>query len=636
VVLGAKVLGTAASPSTTLDLVVDTIIPGALTTFVPQVGTGPTDRRETRFVLNWTAAGDGLSGSDTVAGYRIAFAPTPLTDPVAFEAAFTDADPLTPTGPLALSGVPAAPGASQQLSVRDLEIQRAYYFAAQAIDAGQNVGPLLQGTSGQAGVTPAVQAAWIPQILTQPDAETGTEFGFSIDGSTDLTGDGLSDLVVGSNHGDKVYIYLGRVNGFSAVPIVTIQGPPGVQFGNSVAVVGDINDDEPASPNAAQVAQAHDLVIIARSDVSGTGAKGSAYVFYGRDWEAPANSSLSTASNDHDATIGLAMPDGAFAGMTSAVRLGDFNGDGSDDFALAAPLYDPGAGSTFEGAVFVVFGGSVTLPFASFTLPHATRGYSIFGGTAGDAFGNTNQGARPLIGMRDLFGAGASGLMVAMPFNDLVHSFRHDALQSSLTTADAQDTFLGPAATFTGNFGMAISSGDVYSVANPNHITAPASGGGAAREGSVDVFRSLSSDSLPTPFTRLVDTRVADNFGQVLIGNNYSGRPGSYATPFGGLLTDNDPDLVLSSGTYNAGLPRVILLKGSYLNQLSGDVNLGVDIVGQSEYDMTNLPGPPSGWLGSIGYGLRDINGDGYGDVCIAEFQPDLPSKINGRVVILY
>ncbi|MEN9577270.1 MAG: hypothetical protein RJA70_279 [Pseudomonadota bacterium] len=635
--LGARLIGMATPAEASVDLVVDTVPPTAVSALVPQASSGPGDHRVSRFRLDWVAAGDGLMGADRVAGYRVAYSPGSLVTQGLFDIALNDTDPLTYQARAEWQGVPVAPGEAESMVVSDLMAGRLYNFAVQAVDAGLNLGPLVQGVSGQPLVSPGAVARHKTLVLTPPD-DLNTEFGFSADGSTDLTGDGLAELVVGSNHGNKVYIYKGDVNGYSATPLVTISGPPGVRFGNSVAVVGDLNNDQPSSATATQVAQSSDLVIAAIGDKSGpTGARGRAYIFYGRDWNLATNQSLSTGANDHGATIDLAMPGGTLAGLTSATRLGDFNGDGADDFALTAPLFDE---INFVGAVFVVFGGTQAQPFASLTLPDTTgsRAIAIYGATAGQAFGNTNLGVRPLVGIPDLFGPGSAALVVARPFADSVGAFRF-AAGPSLTSADAQATHTAPENTFVGNFGFATTAGRILAVSNPNHVTV--TGVGADREGSVDVFLSSAGDPLPSPFVRLYDTRSTDNFGQVLVGSAYSGRPSSYGLPLMGDPSVNDADLVVAASTNAAGFPLVYFIKGQQLTRLSGEVNLATTLTPTSLLDLAKMPSPPVGWKGSIGYGIRDMNGDGFADVAIAEFQPDgnpntPPPAIDGRIIIIY
>lgn len=645
VTLRAQLLGTTPPVAASLSgLVVDTIVPGAPTDVVPSVGPNKEDRRWTRMLVTWNAAGDGEGGTDTVAGYRVAYSPDPIDTQEKFDAAFGDLDPLNVAGGVVVSSPPEAPGTMTQLLVSDLRLEQSYYFAVQAVDAAGNIGPFVQGDSGDETFGPAAKARFKTMIL-KPPGDLQLEFGISMDGSSDLTGDGLSDLVVGSTN--KVYIFKGTVDGFSATPMVTITGGASGQFfGKSVAVVGDINKDLPADPTPVDVARSRDLVITALNEPDPGGGTGRAYVFFGRDWEAPENANLSVVAEDYDAVIGSSV--NTYYNFVSHV--GDFNNDGAPDFALTMPNYDvtPTAGTPAEGGIAIVLGSTVANQFNSVTLPSGGAGRAIFivGSTPGAGLTSTFiEASQPVVGWGRIFGGNSgTAIIAANPKVSQLLAFGDSSAGSGVFLSDlAVDTHTGPTASRTGNFGIGLSSGFVTSVCNP---TQPYSGD-TSSIGSVDVFFSSAADPFPAPAVHLVDSSVNDNFGQVLVGNAFSGRSATFGTRMLGDQAESAPDLMVSSSTLTpvsglTGVPTIRLIAGTRLQGMSGQVDLPASSANfDVEFSLLEVPGTRTPakvgegeWQGSLGAGLRDIDGDGYMDFAVSEFQPY--SSLDGEIIILY
>src|SRR5690606_10699046 len=120
--------------------------------------------------------------------------------------------------------------------VRDRFVERDYYFAVAAADAaGNRSAPVAAGP---------IQAKLNATVLSgQATPGSDERFGFSSDGSASINGDAYSDLIVGADKGNKVYIWFGSDSGYAETPSVTITGPGGAAFGRSVAVVGDVDSD---------------------------------------------------------------------------------------------------------------------------------------------------------------------------------------------------------------------------------------------------------------------------------------------------------------------------------------------------------------------------------------------------------
>ncbi|CAN5385468.1 integrin alpha [soil metagenome] len=161
----------------------------------------------------------------------------------------------------------------------------------------------------------------------------------------------------------------------------------GGAFGGTISPVGDVNND--GKP---------DFVVGARKDKSdGPTVYGQAYLLFG-------TSQTGVAANDTKAD----SRDGAYNLLSPTVRgavikgvggelgsdvcgLGDFNGDGIDDFAIGAPAL-AGSATTGGGAVFVVF-GSATLPTTIDLASLGTGGFRINGENDGDYTGKHIAGA---------------------------------------------------------------------------------------------------------------------------------------------------------------------------------------------------------------------------------------------------
>ncbi|MEO1279209.1 MAG: integrin alpha, partial [Planctomycetota bacterium] len=142
--------------------------------------------------------------------------------------------------------------------------------------------------------------------------------------------------------------------------------------GRSISSAGDVNGDG-----------LDDLVIGAVGfDAGGVSATGAAFVVFG-------------SSEPRDGVLNLAFLDGTdgfrlegefqqdYAG-SSVASLGDFNGDGIDDFAIGALGYDVGSSSQV-GSVYVVFGRDDGFP-ASLALADldGTNGLQIAGARSGE------------------------------------------------------------------------------------------------------------------------------------------------------------------------------------------------------------------------------------------------------------
>ena len=139
-------------------------------------------------------------------------------------------------------------------------------------------------------------------------------------------------------------------------PSVTFTGDATTtaSFGRGVAIIGDIDAD-----GFTDVA------------VSDRGTPAHIYIYKGR-------TTWPVAMTNLDANYVISV-DATYSGSifgAAMARLGDFNGDGIDDFALGANLF---GGATQVGRIVVILGSAT---FASFALPNATNSIVIDGDPA--------------------------------------------------------------------------------------------------------------------------------------------------------------------------------------------------------------------------------------------------------------
>ena len=582
---------------------VDTSVPSTVSSLVATVKS----RRATSFHLAWTSPTDGAAAA---AGYDVRVSKSPI-----------DATNFAAAEAVAYTGTPAQPGQLDGVDVGGRFIENDYYFAVRAFDAAGNVGTL--------AATTATRAKFNTTVLAGSGAVGSNEqYGRTLDGSTDLDGDGLTDLVVGPNNGNAVYIYYGSASGYPATPSVKITGPGG-QFGRALAVVGDIDGD--GKP---------ELAVGAPADANG----GKVYVF---GPPAAGGTALSyTAAKyviDVDPGADAGYTGGRFGDMVA--RVGDFDGDGIEDFAIAAPRY-----ASQAGAVYVVRGRAAGTPFTSVTLgaaPYGGRAIAIVG-EAGSAerFGTS------VVGMRGFFGSASSTLVVSGPRSATnsgkVFVFHGQAAAGgTIAVATADQTATGGAGAQLGEtlapLGAIGGTQPALGIAAPSwYVTAAAPFGtgyvhvGVAAGPLVASPGAFTDSAASHGFT---SPNGGDGFANCIVGGAFSGV--STTTSFIG--GDTVPDVVFSSLAENGATPKVYFLSGSHAAQLlttSTDVAAAADVAytvpaAFAPY-WTASAAAPTAPIGCSGRSsaIIDLNGDGFGDVGLGTYSVN--GSPDGGVLVLW
>jgi hypothetical protein len=549
-----------------------------------------TDRRGTTIHLSWTVP-PSATGTP-VASYQIRYGKIPITS--------TNFDDTAISIPIAYNGVPSAAGQVDGVDVKNLYIENEYYFAVAAADAAGNRS-VIATTSGPGTGTCDCTSGRCCAARFNVATVSGTsglpneQFGIQFDGSGDVNGDGRSDILVGAGNGQHAYLFFGSNGAFNpTAPSVLFTGDDTTSsFGRSVAQIGDIDHD-------------------GREDIAlaSTGSQPPRiFIYKGRvNWPM----AMGTADADY-VIAGDSTYDGSSFGSSMA-RLGDFNGDGVDDFAAGAPGFTVGAFGV--GRVVVVLGKT---SFGGITLPDPTNTIIITGDSSltFPVFGTV------VLGLGHFYSVSTgTTLVVSAPgaagrdsSSGRLFAFHGQAGSGgSIPLSSADNTFTGPA----GNVGMGSNMANLGPMINglPSLGTGQPSDAGTSPNavGSAYLF---SGNSGTGPFAnRVMLLRPgAGKPGQAIFGGGISGRSAAFS-----ILGDSRPDFGFISQTFST----LLILDGNVVGGL-----------GAGPTDASMLAAAtiklPSGWINSgpgQGQLFPDVNGDGYPDFAVGSAVLTVPGSL--------
>jgi len=554
-------LGGTGAGLATLTVVVDTTSPDALGTVSAVVES----RRATSFRVSWTAPGDS---GQPVSGYDVRVSKTPITTTVEFSAAEA----------VTFGGAPKAPGQNESMVVSGRTITQAYYFAVAPIDAAGNTGTM--------ATADPVSAAFNSIILTPPASGLATAlFSFAIEGSNDVVADvdnvSRADILVGTQNDQSVYIYKGvETPADTNAPAVRIDGPSGVGFGRSFVNIGNVD-----GLDADNVAR-DDYAIGAPSD-----GNGKVYIFKGR---AAWNATYTQSNADYTIDLGAEYAASLFA--ISIARLGNVDGQGTDDFAIGAPFF-----SSQQGRVVIVYGKQ---GFSTASLETATiDGPS---GTGTRTFGSK------VSGLGNFYPGNGTSLVAVAAGTKVVYAFGPMG-SGTYSIANALHSKSEPS--IGGNYGTTLGLLGPTGGFNGVAIAAP----------SVNRLFLCRGTGTTGPFANcpwVESVNNATNFGRAAFSGAHSG-----TSVVDSLVGDANWDLVTTSTAENGGPGRVYIVDGGRMAALTDgtDLNTGAD----------SIITLPSGWGVTSAQRtgvIRDYNGDGFADLAIGE----TTANQAGRIVLYY
>ena len=447
-------------------------------------------------------------------------------------------------------------GADVPVGWRDLQVFDAAGHALEAhleaVDGGVRVVVDTAGAAFPVTIDPVVAPYWF---------DTGTSasqyFGAAVAGIGDVNGDNLDDVAIGAygvgSSAGAVYVYFGDQFGPGSTADWSYAGTQASAYlGYAVAGGGDYDGD--GTPDLAVGAYLYD---------NGSTNEGVAYVFYGNGTSFSASPDWSLEGNQTSAYLGQVL-----------ANAGDTNGDGYDDLAIAAPLYDNG--QTDEGRVFVVLGSSSGLASSAAWTGEPNQSSASYGQGLAAGF--------------DINGDGYADLAAGAPYYDDGSSDEGEAWvylgSSSGLSSTASWSYDADQA--TAYLGYTLAAGDFDGDGFDDvAVSAYYYDNGSTNEGKAWVFEG-SSSGLGTTHTWTAEANSSSGyFGKAMVGVGDADADG-----------DDELAVIKSSGT-------VVVYNGS-------STSLGTS----SSYSSATVgPSSASSVLGAAG----DVDGDGYDDLLVAD-----------------
>lgn len=302
----------------------------------------------------------------------------------------------------------------------------------------------------------------------------------------------------------------------------------------------------------------------------------------------PANLNLSGLDGSNGTRIDGVLS-GDFLGY-SVSKIGDFNGDGHDDFVIGAPN-----SATEPGAAYVIYGTANGLSFpVNLTTLANSEGFKITGGAPNSQLGAAASGAI------DLNGDGYADLVLGAPGDDSAF------------------VVFGSAGGYSGTFGV-----DRLDGTNGYRLTGPvgsrlgysvASAGDVNGDGLGDIMLGNGGPNLgagyvvfgSTNFPAVLNTSAlngANGFGIVGAAVN---RGSFVVSGIGDINADGYADMAV--GSWNATSVSVIFGQ-------NGGFPASIDLNSINGFTLTD--GVAGSSLGASIAGIHDLNGDGIDDFAV-------------------
>ncbi len=463
--------------------------------------------------------------------------------------------------------------------------------------------------------------------LSELDGTTGTTF-IGVNANDfigrqtaigDINGDGIGDLIIGSNSSDvngansgSVFVVFGSSSGFSSsTNLSSLNGSTGFVLngissgdaaGESIAA-GDINGDG-----------IEDIIIGAPNGEYNGVRTGEAYVVFGKTSAFSSSIDISALIDGTNGFLlnGVDSNDNAGTGLAS----GDINGDGIADVIIGADDADPN-GSGSAGESYVVFGQNTA--FASsidLSALDGSTGFRINGEDANDRTGT-------ILATGDINGDSFDDILIGVPAGNYKGTntgesyvvFGASSFSGSsaveLSALDGTTGFVLNGQSIQDNSGSALASGDINGDGIEDVIIgAPGSDPNGDRSGATHVFFGQT-----TTFASAIDLSTLDGSAGFTLNGISNNHDSGFSVATGDVNGDGIGDVI--TGAYYAA-PNDYYSGQSY-------VVFGDTAAFSSSIDLSSLDGDTGFALnGAEAYNYAafvtssgDLNGDGIDDIII-------------------